>query len=469
MSDINIIDEIWKQNRNPDKIALISDLDEKITYGQLKYSVEDIASLLKPQCIALVVMNNDLGSVIFYLACLSAGTVPILLDKEITRSELQQYLIKYEPEYILNIAANISLMEEERRYIKIKTIYRHMVYQIDMRVPKTILPQLALLLPTSGTTYVSKLVRISKENLLDNTFNICKELQIEENDLAVSSLPFSYTYGLSILNTHLLKHATILVSDKSVLRKSFWEFVNKYKATSFAGVPYTYELLEMSGHMKKENSIRVYTQAGGHLSITLQRNFWEYCTKTNKRFYVMYGQTEATARISVLQMEDFWNKIGSVGRVISGGTVHIDKSIDDILNEGEIVYAGRNVCLGYCDELNDLARGDDNNGILYTKDIGYIDKDGYIYITGRKADFVKLYGRRISLYNIERMLETEYGIKAIVSFVENQITIVLESKYKQEIPNIEKKLYRQLHLASRDIVIRTVKQFKRTYNGKMKR
>lgn len=468
MENNTLIRKIFSGIQNGDKYALISDHKEKVTYDELIHIVTDLSVRLKEGRIALLVMNNDVGAVVFYLACLMVGTVPIIVDKKVTRMEIDQYIRKYDPEFVLILSQSelVDVFDGNSDYLRTKIIYRHILYENIDTVKKDISPSLAILLPTSGTTHVSKLVRVGKENIYDNAKNICDTLQIAEDDVAITSLPLSYTYGLSVLNTHLLKHATILLTDKSVLQKSFWDFLNYYKATSFAGVPYTYELLEKSGHIDKENTIKVYTQAGGRLSVRLQKLFTEYCLQNRKKFFVMYGQTEATARISILQMEYAREKMGSVGQVISGGKVHIQKQ-KPMQNEGEIVYTGKNVCLGYCSCLEDMKRGDENNGVLHTGDIGYMDEDGFLYITGRKSDFIKKYGRRICLSGVARMIDERYGIEAIVKYKEPVLIIIFEKKHREQLKELEETLYKHLHLSKSDFSFRMIEQFERTYNGKI--
>ncbi len=450
---------------NKEKTALITDRNEKISYMMLDGLVDTLAESLKGGSLALLVMNNDIGPVIFYLTCLKVHIIPIILDKTASKTQIHQYIQKYEPEYIFMLSCDGYEVSSVEGYDVIKRVYRHILLE-NRGKRKKIYSDLAILLPTSGTTSVSKLVRISKTNLYDNTENICHTLQIEKTDVAVTSLPLAYCYGLSILNTHLFAHATILLTDKSILQKRFWEFTERYGATSFAGVPYTYELLKKNRHLERENSIKVYTQAGGKLSVEVQCSFFDYCIKENKKFFVMYGQTEATARISILQMEEAKNKMGSVGKPIRGGNVQIEKNVNTG-KSGEIIYSGKNVMLGYCSCPEDLALGDINGGILYTGDIGYLDEDGYLYVTGRKCDFVKLYGRRICLKDITRMIDELYGLETLVVYENNKIVILYEKKSEKKMLDVSRNLFLFLHISQTDIVYRVVNRFSRTYNGKI--
>ena len=326
---------------------------------------------------------------------------------------------------------------------------------------------MAILLPTSGTTNVSKLVRISKTNLHNNTLNICEALKIKGSDVAITSLPLSYTYGLSVLNTHLYMRATILLTDKSILQRSFWDFSEKYKATSFAGVPYTYELLEKRGYLEKSSSIMCYTQSGGKLSAMLQEKFTRYCAENGKKFICMYGQTEATARISYLPMQFGLQKIGSVGIAIPEGEIEIYKQ-QEIDGVGEIIYYGENVSMGYCNCVGDLTLGNTNNNVLHTGDIGYLDEDGFLYITGRKSDYVKLYGKRFCLMDISEMILEMYDIYVFCEFEQEQIVITYERVAEKLINEVKNGLPKQLHLSADDFIYNMVEQFDRTPNGKIR-
>lgn len=465
---IQMLEEIFDDAKNRGNCALITDRSEKISYALLRALVCDLGEKLHGDRLALLVMNNDLGSVVFYLACLKTHVVPILLDKTISDSQIQLYIQKYEPEYIFILDGKETAVriKEERCYETAAEVFGHALLEHTYRRRKKINADLALLLPTSGTTYLSKLVRISNANLFDNAKNICGTLGIEKEDIAVTSLPLSYCYGLSVLNTHLLQHAVILLTDKSVLQKGFWDFVNQYRATSFAGVPYTYELLKQSGHLRKTNSIKVYTQAGGRLSTELQKLFVEHCVNEDKKFFVMYGMTEATARISVLPMEYAENRIGSVGKPITGGQVFIDsESASD--QEGEIIYTGKNVCLGYCSCLEDLELGDMNKGVLHTGDFGYLDEDGFLYLTGRKKDFIKMYGKRICLNSISQLVEELCGAEVICTFENGKIILTYEQRSQEKMLVIKEELHRHLHIMKSDLTYHVVDKFHRTYNGKV--
>lgn len=221
----------------------------------------------------------------------------------------------------------------------------------------------------------------------------------------------SYTYGLSIINSHMLMGAPILLTERPLLDKGFWQHMKSQGATTFGGVPYIYEMLKKLRFARMHlPSLRILTQAGGRLSPELSREFAEICGEKGIRFIVMYGQTEATARISYLPFEYAISRAGSIGVAIPGGELAIVDDDGMIIENsdvpGELVYKGPNVTLGYAQTYEDLAKGDENKGILKTGDIAKRDVDGFYYIVGRKKRFLKLFGNRVNLDEVENILKS---------------------------------------------------------------
>ena len=232
-------------------------------------------------------------------------------------------------------------------------------------------------------------------------------------DIPVTTLPMNYTYGLSIINSHLLVGATILMTDCPMNMKPVWSFMKENRATSFGGVPFTYEMLKKVHFFRMDlPDLRYMTQAGGKLSPELHREFAEWARDNGKRFIVMYGQTEATARMAYLPAEKSLEKTGSMGVPIPGGRfVLIDAQeheIDSPDTVGELVYEGPNVTLGYAEKREDLAKGDERGGRLVTGDMAKFDGDGYYYIVGRKKRFLKVFGSRVNLDELDRIIGDRY-------------------------------------------------------------
>ena len=248
---------------------------------------------------------------------------------------------------------------------------------------------LGILLSTSGSTGSPKLVRLTYENIYSNALAISNYLSIDQNERPITSLPMHYSFGLSIINSHLIEGATILLTKNSLMEREFWSFLQLHKGTSLSGIPYSFEILKKNSVFKMDLPyLKTITQAGGRLSDDLNTEFSEFCKKKKIRFYIMYGQTEATARMSYLPFNNSISKIGSIGIPIPGGEFSLidenGSTIEENDIEGELVYKGKNVSLGYAFCIKDFSKGDENNGVLFTGDIAKRDSDGYYYIVGRK-------------------------------------------------------------------------------------
>jgi acyl-coenzyme A synthetase/AMP-(fatty) acid ligase len=368
--------------------------------------------------------KNTIPSLAGYISFLRAGFVPLLLDGEQDMSLINTLLDIYKPLYIwLPQSAEENFIETEKilsfhSYTLLKTKFNNQVKLYD---------DLALLLTTSGSTGSPKLVRLSYRNILSNAQAIAEYLNIDSNERPITSLPMFYTYGLSVINSHLIKGATILLTEKPVIQKEFWNFAKTQKATSITGVPYTYEMLKRLHIFNMDiPELKTMTQAGGKLNAEVAKWYIEQAKDTGRKFIVMYGQTEATARMSYLPFDKALNKYGSIGIAIPGGKFSLrdenGKEITEADRDGELVYSGPNVSLGYAECKEDLVKGNENNGVLYTGDIARRDIDGFYYITGRMKRFVKMFGNRVNLDAIEQMVKNVTTFCACVG-IDDMITV----------------------------------------------
>ena len=181
-----------------------------------------------------------------------------------------------------------------------------------------------LLLTTSGSNCSQKLVRLSDQNLFSNAQSIINYLSLDVNEKPITTLPMHYSFGLSIINSHLISGATILLTKRSLFEKKFWEFFHSSNPTSISGTPYIFDILNKLRFFKKDfSSVKTITQAGGKLNIEMNELILNYCDKNNKKFYVMYGQTEASPRISYLPPQNSRKKIGSIGIPIPDGKLSL--------------------------------------------------------------------------------------------------------------------------------------------------
>jgi acyl-coenzyme A synthetase/AMP-(fatty) acid ligase len=208
-----------------------------------------------------------------------------------------------------------------------------------------------------------------------------------------------------------------------------WDFFRTQGCTSIAGVPPTYHALARTGFLNRDlPTLRTMTQAGGKLAASQVLRFHEYAEARGVRFFVMYGQTEASARISYVPWDRLPEKAGSIGISIPRGRLSVDGDADGPDSRGELVYSGPNVMLGYATSRECLAKGDELGGVLRTGDLGYADEEGFYYVTGRLRRFMKVFGVRMNLDELERALEEECGTSVACVGRDNQLAIVVESR-----------------------------------------
>lgn len=395
-------------------LMLLDDQGRKLTYGEFGEFCEETGKRLKAGSLLFLFCENSIGSVVFYLTCLNRRVVPLLLDKNMDKVLAEQLIKTYEPDYI----AMPADMEPIGRVCKDTPAAEGMGYVVYKMLEWSeghggLHKDLALLLTTSGSTGSPKLVRQSRKNIVSNARSIAEYLELNAAERPITSLPMHYTYGLSIINSHLTVGAAVLLTNRTLFEREFWDFFKEAGATSISGVPYTYEMLKRLSFFDMElPSLRTMTQAGGKLSVKLHREFAEYAAKTGRKFIVMYGQTEATARMGYLPAKAAIEKCGSMGIAIPGGRFRLMEDEHTEITEpdvtGELVYEGDNVTMGYAQCRADLGKGDERGGILFTGDMAKRDADGFYYITGRKKRFLKLYGKRVNMDEIEQMFKGKY-------------------------------------------------------------
>jgi acyl-coenzyme A synthetase/AMP-(fatty) acid ligase len=271
----------------------------------------------------------------------------------------------------------------------------------------------------------------------------------------------SYSYGLSVINSHLCVGATLTLTDYGILRREFWDIVDQCGCTSLAGVPYSYQMLLQTGLLSKRGAtLRTLTQAGGALGEAHIRQMHQLALKRGFKFFVMYGQTEATARIAYVPFERLGEKVGSIGVAIPSGTLDVDG------DTGELEYRGPNVMLGYAERLEDLGKGDELGGVLKTGDLARRDEDGFFYITGRLKRFLKLFGKRFNLDEVEQIVHRQFGFPVACFGRDDLLMIALESE-ESNVAAVAAMVRDTFGLPKDSIQIEAVKKLPRTERGKM--
>ena len=388
-------------HRYSKNIALYEDTTS-LTYADLANEIQQralqwqrILPLQRP--IVIIFIDNTINGVIDYLTALSLNYVVLLLNPDCSEETVQQYLQSLQPN------ARVSAGE--------LTFLHSTIHSIDQRV--------SLLLSTSGSTGAGKCVALSNENIMANCKAIISYLPISSQDITLATLPLSYSYGLSVLHTHLQVGASICFTHFSVFDKPFWELIKQRPIHSLAGVPSFYDmLLRLRFTQMDLPALRYFTQAGGRLGATQVSRLAGYAKQNKKMFYVMYGQTEATARMSFLAPEKAAVKPESIGQAIPGGEFKLEVSAPQMgkqnipveqVKQGELYYRGANVMLGYVATVVDLQCLTPSEW-LATGDIAVRDEDGDYSIVGRTKRMVKIVGERVNLDVIEKhflaLLET---------------------------------------------------------------
>ncbi|WP_414830122.1 AMP-binding protein [Alteromonas sp. H39] len=338
----------------------------------------------KQRPLVLLQMENSLSGVVYYLTCLRAQWPVILVNPQMSEEGLAQLKASFLPNLVLSDSSESVGYTQWHR----------------------LTGELALVLLTSGSTGGGKAVSLSYTNIRENTRSICQYLPIRQNDITLASMPFSYSYGLSVLNTHLASGASVAITKLTLMDKGFWDLMESLPVNSLAGVPHWYEMLiRLRFTQRNLPALRYFTQAGGRLSAQTIQALTEFADNNNSQFFRMYGQTEATARMAWLHPQRA-GKPDAIGQAIPGGTLYLEDEEGRPITEpgiaGELCYSGPNCMLGYAGDVGDLASFGEY-GDLKTGDLACLDEDGDYRIVGRKKRIIKLLGERINLDGLESL------------------------------------------------------------------
>jgi long-chain acyl-CoA synthetase len=392
-----------------------------LSHGQLRRAAAAWArhfSLSRRQLV-FVSFANRLDSVLAYLASLSSGCAVAIIEWPAKPAAMQELIARYQPDWVhIPEAASLgSALPADYDAVAAPCRGGAGMWRRKIRGGGNLHPHLALLLPTSGTTGSPKFVRLTAANLIVNTEDIIDALGISPDERAITSLPLHYSFGLSVLHSHLRAGASVILTERTIGTPEFWSLARDQGCTSFAGVPFSYGLVRhMNFAQLAVPTLRKMIQAGGRLDPADARHFWHLMESRGGEFFIMYGQTEASPRMTTLGHNDLPRKEGSVGRALRRGRICVlrngsgaDGARACAAREiGEIYYHGPNVMLGYAQARSDLTRGDDMQGVLATGDLGYQDEEGYLYLCGRSNRIAKILGHRVNLDDVEA-IGTSYG------------------------------------------------------------
>ncbi|MBQ6614842.1 MAG: AMP-binding protein [Thermoguttaceae bacterium] len=378
--------------RFADRTALIASDGQQYSYNWLLEYGDAVAQQAAPRSLVFLIGSNTPQCIAGYVGFIRRGVVPVLINHTVSQEMIDQLVNAYQPEYIFrpNADGDYALSQLATRNSQLY-------------------PELGLILTTSGSTGSPKFVRLTYENLFSNAESIAEYLEIASDDRAITTLPMTYSYGLSIINSHLISGACLILTDAPIIGKDFWTLFKEQNPTTFGGVPFIYDMLKKLRFARMNcPSLKYITQAGGHLSAELVKEFEDVCRQKGIKFIVMYGQTEATARMAYMPWDKLEGRENSIGVAIPGGKFFLIDDEGAVIDQpevpGELCYRGPNVSLGYATCRAELANGDENGGVLHTGDVAKRDAEGFYYIVGRKKRFLKIYGNRVNLDEVQTLL-----------------------------------------------------------------
>ncbi|HTZ68020.1 MAG TPA: AMP-binding protein [Roseiarcus sp.] len=432
---------------------------------------EKIASDRKQLVFLFCGANSE--TVIGLLAAAAAGHATALLDPSLAGDRLKGLIEAYQPDLILgtrDLCEKLRAVADNSADTRSLKSEGGVIEWIARDAPPSVSidPALQLLLSTSGTTGSRKYVRLSRDAILANARQIARALAVGEESVGVAHLPLHYSYGLSILTSHLVVGGRIGLINDSITSPSFWSKIGRVGGTHFPGVPFHYAALARLGAGIVPNSVKVFTQAGGALDLRIQAKIHEWATLRGGQFFVMYGQTEASPRMTTLSHADFSRKAGSVGVALAQGRLSIvdDKGIalpaDAV---GAVVYEGANVMLGYAMERSDLAKGDEMKGRLETGDLGRLDGEGFLYLTGRAKRFAKIAGYRLGLDEIEQELTAVCPVACLD--LGEKIAVAHEQEQETALKARVRELADSYKVPSSSFALRRIAQIPRGASGKI--
>ena len=449
--------------KNKSRIAVIDDSERTVTYGDICDFSTEFAKHLPYRTLIFILAENKIGSLLGYTSALSNKIVPLVISAKTEVSLYTHLRDIYQPEYMWVPVE----MTEQLGYETVFSAWDYALVKTGFP-PPAMYDKLSLLLPTSGSTGSPKLVRHSYRNIEANADNVRRLFGLTEDEKAMAILPMHYTMGLSVIASHLLTGATLLLSGRSLLDRGFWTMLKE--ATSFTGVPYSYEIMMKMRFTRMDfPNLHIITQGGGKLTPEMWKALAQYAQDKGKQFIATYGQSECTARMAYLPADMAMTKVCSIGIAEPGGQLSIidNDGIETFEGDatGEMVYRGKNVTLGYASSKEDLLKGDENHGIMHTGDLAHRDADGCYFIVGRLKRFLKIFGLRIGLDEVEALIKSEFNTDCYCKGNDEKLIIlVTQASLAQKIASfVEEKT----HLFHQNVEVQVVDAILRNEAGKV--
>ncbi|NAW50428.1 AMP-binding protein [Elizabethkingia argentiflava] len=387
----------------------------------------------------------------------TAHTVALLGQK--LNSEFKERLeSEYRPKYIFDPSREEVLGYSRKEFSETISLFVKDNYKSEIKIH----PEIKILLSTSGTTGVPKLVKLSDENLYQNAISILQYMPILESDVVPLNVPINFVYGFSIFTTNCMRAGRIVCSDKDIMQKAFWEEMEEYGYSTLGGVPYLYENLNRIGFFRKDSpSLRYFTHTGGIINAELRKTIFSYCHEFEKQFFAQYGQTEAGGRMAYLTTEGLLEEETSIGIPVYGGDFRIDPETDELLFSHSSIFGG------YAHQLEDLTSFEQPR-VLRTGDTARRGQNGIYYITGRIKRIMKLFGIRLNLDEVEFILKNELEGNTFVCLNSNDKKIIVLYDNQENDPQAITEIIKgKLRINPRYVRTEYIESFPLSPNGKI--
>jgi len=401
-----------------DGVAVV-DEGREVTYRELAELADGAASGLEPHTVKVVVNGQDLATVALFVGCVNRGVVPLMLPETMDAELMGRLRAAYEG--------------------------------------KATAPELGLLLTTSGSTGSPKLVRISRANLVADNKMSEVLFGFDTSTRMTMILPICYAWGLSVACSVLEAGGTLVMTRKTVMDPELADVMRSACATHVAGVPYMYEALDRFRFFEGDfPSLKGLLVSGGALAPALRRKYAEFAKGRGIAFCEGYGQTETTGVMTTIRTDVHLDLIGSIGKSENGGMFRVE--------DGELVYEGPIVAMGYAVCAEDLMKGDEWKGVRRTGDMAKIDADGYVTLTGRASRFLKIFGNRVSLEEVENLVKDGFaGSGCAATGADNDLHVFVCGV---SAANVEKFLVAKLHFNATVVKVHVLDSIPLNANGK---